>query len=113
MGWKRINGSEYYYRSVREGDQVRSVYVGPGAVGRAAEKQDAIDRAVRRAERVRLKAERRARWLAGIAAHAGGDDAAAVLAAAGLPDEATSAAELAEILRGSTLSWRRSCAARE
>src|SRR5262245_38424745 len=41
MGWKTINGRRYYYRSVREGNRVRSVYVGQGddanLIARAAE----------------------------------------------------------------------------
>jgi hypothetical protein len=33
MGWKTINGRQYYYRSVREGRRVRSEYVGGGEAG--------------------------------------------------------------------------------
>lgn len=33
MSWKTIKGNRYYYRSKREGDRVRSVYLGGGDRG--------------------------------------------------------------------------------
>ena len=33
MGWKTINGRQYYYRCVREGARVRSEYYGAGVAG--------------------------------------------------------------------------------
>jgi hypothetical protein len=47
VGWKQIKGHLYYYRSVRDGRRVRSVYVGGGELGRLAAEEDAICRQIR------------------------------------------------------------------
>ncbi len=36
MGWKQINGCRYYYRSIREGNRVRTEYVGTGEAAETA-----------------------------------------------------------------------------
>jgi hypothetical protein len=58
MGWKRINGRSYFYRSVREGGRVRSEYVGGGEAGHLFAQLIAIDRQEREAEREDRRAER-------------------------------------------------------
>jgi hypothetical protein len=57
VGWKRIHGDLYYYRSVREGRKVRSVHVGGGELGRLAAQLDAMKRQWRHAEQVARAAE--------------------------------------------------------
>jgi hypothetical protein len=47
VGWKPIQGHLYYYRSVRQGRRVRSVYCGGGELGRLAAEEDAIGRQIR------------------------------------------------------------------
>ena len=37
MGWETRNGRRYFYKTQRDGHQVRKIYVGTGDVGRAAE----------------------------------------------------------------------------
>ena len=60
MGWKRINGREYYYRSEREGGRVTTTYLGAGDMGRLSEILDAELRAEREAEREAVRVEREA-----------------------------------------------------
>jgi hypothetical protein len=60
MGWKRINGREYYYRCEREAGRVTTTYVGAGDLGRLSEMLDAELRAEREAEREAARAEREA-----------------------------------------------------
>jgi hypothetical protein len=86
MGWKQINGREYYYRCEREGGRVTTTYVGAGDLGRLSEILDAELRAEREAEREAARAEREeaaaeeravAEWFDGVQAVA---DAAMVAA---------------------------------
>src|SRR5262245_18020310 len=58
MGWKRINGCEYYYRCERVGGQVTTTYRGSGDLGRLSEILDAELRAEREAEREAARVER-------------------------------------------------------
>jgi hypothetical protein len=58
MGWKRINGRSYYYRSAREGGRVRTEYVGAGEVASLIAQADTIERDRREAERRDWEAER-------------------------------------------------------
>ncbi len=48
MGWEVRRGKRCYYRKVREGRKVRSVYCGSGERGEAAAREDAERRASRR-----------------------------------------------------------------
>jgi hypothetical protein len=57
VGWKYINGREYYYRCEREDGQVTTTYLGGGELGQLAELLDAEERAVREAEREAAQAE--------------------------------------------------------
>lgn len=53
MGWKAINGKRYFYASVREGEQVRSVYIGAGELGTVAAsliEEDQREKLLRRSE---------------------------------------------------------------
>ena len=59
MPWALRNGRKYFYVSQRDGDRVRKIYIGGGAIGRAAEL--AIDIRKDRQEQVRT-------WLAETAA---------------------------------------------
>jgi len=58
MGWKRINGREYYYRSERVGGRVRSTYFGSGELATAVASLEAEAREEREAERRKQWAER-------------------------------------------------------
>jgi hypothetical protein len=58
MGWKTINGRQYYYRSVREGVRVRSEYVGGGIDAGLIARLEAIDRERRLTRRHDEKAAR-------------------------------------------------------
>jgi hypothetical protein len=51
------NGRLYYYRSVRDGEKVRRVYVGAGEFARISHEEDILRRTSRRAQREREKAE--------------------------------------------------------
>jgi hypothetical protein len=51
------NGQLYYYRSVRDGEKVRKVYVGAGEFARISHEEDILRRTSRRAQREREKAE--------------------------------------------------------
>jgi len=51
MPWALRNGRKYFYISQRDGDKVRKIYIGTGAIGRAAEL--AIDIRKERQEQVR------------------------------------------------------------
>lgn len=57
MGWKMRRDRPYYYRSVRQGRKVRSVYVGGGELGRLAAEWDAIERQGREHQRVERSLE--------------------------------------------------------
>ncbi len=58
MGWKRINGREYYYKSVRVGGRVRSIYFGFGELATAVASLEAEAREGREAERRERRAAR-------------------------------------------------------
>ena len=47
MGWELRRGKRVYYRKVREGRRVRSIYCGMGERGEAAARADAAQRAAR------------------------------------------------------------------
>lgn len=57
MPWEERNGRRYYYRKVRRGDRVFSVYEGSGLAGHVASEVDAEARQKREAERLTTKAE--------------------------------------------------------
>jgi hypothetical protein len=57
MPWEERNGRRYYYRKVRRGGRVFSVYEGSGVGAVLAEEQDATERATRRRETRTLRAE--------------------------------------------------------
>jgi hypothetical protein len=54
---ERRNGQLYYYRSVRDGEKVRKVYVGAGEFARICSEIDILRRSNRRAQRERERAE--------------------------------------------------------
>ena len=58
MGWKQINGREYYYKSERVGGRVKSTYYGAGEVASLVAQLDTIERGRREAERRDRRAER-------------------------------------------------------
>src|ERR1051325_3095059 len=58
MGWKRINGCDYYYRSVRSGGKVVSEYLGGGEAAGLIAKIEAIEREQAEARRHDEKIER-------------------------------------------------------
>lgn len=58
MGWKNINGRLYYYRSRREGDRVRTDYLGPAGHAELFSGLDAIDREEKEARREQERDER-------------------------------------------------------
>jgi hypothetical protein len=67
MGWKQINGRQYYYKSERVEGQVKSTYYGAGEVASLVARLASIEREQRevkrsdeRAERERAEAEERA-----------------------------------------------------
>jgi hypothetical protein len=51
------NGRLYYYRSVRDGEKVRKLYVGAGEFARICSETDILRRNSRRAQRERERAE--------------------------------------------------------
>jgi hypothetical protein len=51
MGWETRRNGKFYFRKVREGKRVRSVFVGGGEIGRLAEQHDRERRAANRDER--------------------------------------------------------------
>jgi hypothetical protein len=54
---ERRNGRLYYYRSVRDGEKVRKVYVGAGDIARICSETDILKRTSQRAQRERERAE--------------------------------------------------------
>jgi hypothetical protein len=54
---ERRDGRLYYYRSVRDGEKVRKVYVGAGEVARICSETDILRRTSRRAQRERERVE--------------------------------------------------------
>lgn len=57
MTLERRDGRLYYYRSVRDGEKVRKVYVGAGEVACICSETDILRRTGRRAQRERERAE--------------------------------------------------------
>jgi hypothetical protein len=57
MAWEERNGRRYYYRKVRRGGRVFSVYEGSGVGATIAEAQDASERETRQRETRSLRAE--------------------------------------------------------
>jgi hypothetical protein len=51
------DGNLYYYRSVRDGEKVRKVYVGAGEIARISYEGDSLRRTVQETERQREKAK--------------------------------------------------------
>jgi 3-hydroxyisobutyrate dehydrogenase-like beta-hydroxyacid dehydrogenase len=47
----------YYYRSVRDGEKVRKVYIGAGEIARMSQEGDILRRTGREAQRQQAKAE--------------------------------------------------------
>jgi hypothetical protein len=54
---ERRNGNLYYYRSVRDGEKVRKIYVGAGEFARISHEGDVLRRTRREAQRETEKAE--------------------------------------------------------
>jgi len=54
---ERRDGRLYYYRSVRDGERVRKVYLGSGEFARICYEIDILRRSNRRAQRERERAE--------------------------------------------------------
>jgi len=54
---ERRDGRLYYYRSVRDGERVRKVYVGAGEFARICSETDILRRTGRRAQREQERAE--------------------------------------------------------
>ena len=57
MALERRDGKLYYYRSIRDGDKVRKVYIGAGEIARIFAEGDVLRRTGRRARRQTEKAE--------------------------------------------------------
>jgi hypothetical protein len=57
VGLERRDGNLYYYRSVRDGERVRKVYVGAGEIARIASEGDILRRTGQEAKRQEGKAE--------------------------------------------------------
>jgi hypothetical protein len=58
MGWKTINGREYYYKSERQGGRVKTTYFGAGESGLLISLLDAEDREEKEENRKQRRAER-------------------------------------------------------
>jgi hypothetical protein len=54
---ERRDGRLYYYRSVRDGEKVRKIYVGAGEFARICSETDILRRTGRRSQRERERAE--------------------------------------------------------
>jgi hypothetical protein len=54
---ERRDGRLYYYRSVRDGEKVRKLYVGAGEFARVCSETDILRRTSRRAQREQDRAE--------------------------------------------------------
>ncbi len=59
MGWEMRRGKRVYYRKVRDGQRVRSVYCGSGERGERAAREDAERRASRCAPAGTVRVEER------------------------------------------------------
>ena len=58
MGLEKRNGRVYYYKSRRDGEKVRKVYVGAGDFARGAAWLDEAERLIREEETTRWKKEK-------------------------------------------------------
>ena len=61
MGWETRGGREYYYRKERDGQRVRSVYIGTGETARLLAQFDVLLNDERESERAQIRRER-AQW---------------------------------------------------
>jgi hypothetical protein len=58
MGWEsRQRGGRYYYRSIRDGDRTRKIYIGTGGNAHALARAQAEKQQQRQAERAAVVAE--------------------------------------------------------
>jgi hypothetical protein len=57
VAFERRDGTLYYYRSVRDGEKVRKVYVGAGEIARISHESDILRRTGQEARREREKAD--------------------------------------------------------
>jgi hypothetical protein len=55
VGLERRSGKLYYYRSIRDGEKVRKVYVGAGETARVSHEEDVLRRTGRKARWEREK----------------------------------------------------------
>jgi hypothetical protein len=58
MGWKRINGRRYFYKSKREGCRVKTTYFGAGESGSVMARIISLERSERADKRKERQAER-------------------------------------------------------
>jgi hypothetical protein len=58
MGWKTINGRQYYYKAERVGGRVKTTYFGAGEGGARMAEMAAIERLERAADREELREQR-------------------------------------------------------
>ena len=58
MTLEKRAGNLYYYRSVRDGDTIRKVYIGSGELARTAHEWDLVHRATQERERQEVERER-------------------------------------------------------
>jgi len=58
MALEQRDGNIYYYRSVREGEKIRKVYVGAGEKAHVSHEEDVLRRTGRRARLEREKEDR-------------------------------------------------------
>jgi hypothetical protein len=54
---ERRDGNLYYYRSIRDGEKVRKVYVGAGKIARISHEGDILRRTGRKTQREKQRAE--------------------------------------------------------
>jgi len=54
---ERRDGNLYYYRSIRDGEKVRKVYVGAGEIARISHEGDILRRTGRETQREKQRAE--------------------------------------------------------
>jgi crotonobetainyl-CoA:carnitine CoA-transferase CaiB-like acyl-CoA transferase len=57
MALETRGGNLYYYRSVRDGEAVRKIYIGAGEIARISHESDRLRRTAQEAEREKQQAE--------------------------------------------------------